>query len=68
MERNRAKRLGRESYRHLRHNIRPGHDLVLLVYPELKKPGQNFPENDNFHFRMTQLKDLLCRAGLFNRE
>ena len=56
-ERNRAKRLGREAYRHLRYEIKPGHDLVLLVYPG----------NDNFNLRLTQLRDLLDRAGLFNR-
>ena len=58
VERNRARRLCREAYRHLRQNIRTGHDLVLLIYKS---------DNDGFHFRASQLKELLCRAGLFNR-
>lgn len=54
VERNRARRLGREAYRHLRREIKPGYDLVLLVYPG----------NDDFQYRQKQLKDLLGRAGL----
>ncbi|MCL2478294.1 MAG: ribonuclease P protein component [Treponema sp.] len=57
VERNRARRLSREAYRHLRREIIPGYDLVLLMYPG----------NDDFSFRLTQLRDLVCRAGLFNR-
>ena len=57
VERNRARRLGREAYRRLRHNIKTGYDIVLLV-----QPG-----NDDFNFRQNQLRELLCRAGLFNR-
>ena len=55
VERNRARRLGREAYRHLRKELKPGYDLVLLVYPG----------NDALRFRMKQLYDLLSRAGLF---
>ncbi|MCL2831857.1 MAG: ribonuclease P protein component [Treponema sp.] len=58
VERNRARRLGREAYRHLRHRIKPGNDLVLLVYPG----------NDNFSFRLTQLRDLVGRAGLLRQD
>ena len=57
VERNRAKRLGREAYRRLRHEIKPGHDLVLLVYPG----------NDDFQSRFTRFRDLLARAGLSDR-
>ena len=57
MERNRARRLGREAYRHLRQELKPGYDLVLLVYPG----------NADFGFRMKQLRELLGRAGLFDR-
>ena len=57
VERNRARRLGREAYRHLRQGLKPGYDLVLLVYP-----GNNI-----FSSRMEQLRELLSRAGLFNR-
>ena len=55
VERNRVRRLCREAYRHLRQEIKPGYDLVLLVYPG----------NDILCFRMKQLSDLLSRAGLF---
>ena len=57
VERNRARRLGREAYRHLRQELKPGYDLVLLVYPG----------NESLSFRMNQLRELLSRAGLFNR-
>jgi ribonuclease P protein component len=54
VERNRARRVSREAYRHLRHSLKPGYDLVLLVYPG----------NDFFVKRMEQLKLLFSRAGL----
>ncbi|MDR1373749.1 MAG: ribonuclease P protein component [Treponema sp.] len=53
-ERNRARRVGREAYRHLRRSLKPGYDLVLLVYPG----------DDSFVKRMEQLKLLFSRAGL----
>ncbi|MDR3275595.1 MAG: ribonuclease P protein component [Treponema sp.] len=49
VERNRARRLGREAYRHLRSSLKSGFDLVLLVYP-----GKG-PE---------QLRSLCSRAGI----
>jgi ribonuclease P protein component len=54
VERNRARRVGREAYRHLRARIKTGYDLVLLVYPG----------KDNFQDRMEQLQNLLSRAAL----
>ena len=56
VERNRSRRLSREAYRHLRNKLRKGYDLVLLVYP-----GQ-----DVFSVRMEQMRELFCRAGLFD--
>ena len=56
VERNRARRLGREAYRRLRQELKPGYDLVLLVYPGC----------DDFNLRVEQLRELLNRAGLFN--
>jgi ribonuclease P protein component len=55
VERNRARRVGREVYRHLRNDFKPGYDLVLLVYPG----------NDNYSRRMEQMAELCGRAGLF---
>jgi ribonuclease P protein component len=54
-ERNRARRVGREAYRHLRPDLKTGYDLVLLVYPG----------NDFFVSRMEQLGILFSKAGLF---
>jgi ribonuclease P protein component len=56
VERNRARRLGREAYRNLKPRLRCGYDLILLVYPENVKPS--------FEGRMDQLQHLCTRAGL----
>ncbi len=53
VERNRARRLGREAYRLLR--PKGGHDLVLLVYPETGTVLAN---------RVRQLEFLFSKAGL----
>lgn len=55
VERNHARRVGREAYRHIRRNIKSGYDLVLLVYPG----------KDTFITRFEQLKELFFKAGLF---
>ena len=55
VRRNRARRLGREAYRHLRFGLRKGYDIVLLVYPD---------EKIDFSRRLWQLKTLFSRAGL----
>ena len=54
VERNRARRVGREAYRHLRGELKTGFDLVLLVYPG----------KDDFDSRLRQLTELFRRAGL----
>ncbi|MDR0554004.1 MAG: ribonuclease P protein component [Treponema sp.] len=54
VERNRARRVGREAYRHIRDTTKNGYDLVLLVYP-----GKDF-----FTVRMEQLGILFFKAGL----
>jgi ribonuclease P protein component len=56
VERNRARRLGREAYRNLKPRLRCGYDLILLVYPEGASPG--------FAGLMEQLQYLFARAGL----
>jgi ribonuclease P protein component len=56
VERNRARRVGREAYRHIRHSISPGYDLVLLVYPG----------SDVFVKRFEQLRILFSKAGLLD--
>ncbi|MDR1256749.1 MAG: ribonuclease P protein component [Spirochaetaceae bacterium] len=59
--RNRARRLGREAYRHLRAGIEGGCDMALLVYPAA--PGNGGTKND-LSLRMGQMKTLLGKAGL----
>jgi ribonuclease P protein component len=58
-ERNRARRLGREAYRHLRPRLKTGYDLVLLVYPEQAGSGQG-----SLEVRQAQLGSLFGKAGL----
>jgi len=58
VERNRARRLGREAYRNLKPSLKCGYDLILLVYPENAKPV--------FAGRMGQLKYLFAKAGLLS--
>jgi ribonuclease P protein component len=55
VQRNRARRVGREAYRHIRNELKTGYDVVLLVYP-----GE-----DSFVRRMEQLRALIFRAGLY---
>jgi ribonuclease P protein component len=57
VERNRARRVGREAYRLLKNRLKSGYDLVLLVYP-----GRDFLAD-----RMDQLETLFSRAGLLRR-
>ncbi|MDR3166909.1 MAG: ribonuclease P protein component [Treponema sp.] len=54
VNRNRARRVGREAYRHIRQGLKSGYDLVLLVYPG----------KDTFTARMEQLNFLFSKAGL----
>ena len=56
VERNRAKRLGREAYRNLKPRIKCGYDFILLVYPD--------NPNTTYAGRAGQLEYLLSRAGL----
>ena len=56
VERNRARRLGREAYRHIKPRLRCGYDLILLVYPENARPA--------FAGRMEQMRYLFAGAGL----
>jgi ribonuclease P protein component len=57
VERNRARRLGREAYRHISYVLKSGYDVVLLVYP-----GEN-----TFLDRLEQVKQLFSKAGLYGR-
>jgi ribonuclease P protein component len=54
VERNRAKRLGREAYRLMSPLLKGGFDLVLLMYRS----------EDTLIARQSQLKTLISKAGL----
>lgn len=58
VERNRARRLGREAYRHISYALKTGYDVVLLVYPG----------KDTLMARSEQVKQLFSKAGLWYRE
>lgn len=55
--RNRAKRLMRESVRHMHPTLAPGHDLVLIA-------RNGFTESTGFADIWPQVGDVLRRAGL----
>jgi ribonuclease P protein component len=55
VQRNRAKRLGREAFRLLRPRLSPGCDLILLIYPETEMALSR---------RSGQLEFLFTKAGL----
>src|SRR3972149_556492 len=54
VERNREKRICREAYRHLKHRVEAGYDLVFVLYP-----GEY-----GFRERLQQVETVLGRAGL----
>jgi ribonuclease P protein component len=60
VQRNRARRLGREAYRFIREKLKTGYDLVVLIYP------RNDPEGIKPGLAGTQeqLKTLFTRAGI----
>jgi ribonuclease P protein component len=62
VERNRARRLGREAYRLLKRSVETGYDLVLLVYPQAAEDGRL--QKPCLSRRMRQLKSLFAKAGL----
>ena len=56
VERNRAKRFSRETFRNLKSHLNTGYDILLLVYPPAEK--------DSFHSRCDQFQQLIKKAGL----
>jgi ribonuclease P protein component len=60
VQRNRARRLGREAYRHLLPRLSGACDLVLLLYP----PADAAADRETLASRMAQLEFLLKKAGL----
>jgi ribonuclease P protein component len=64
VERNRARRLGREAYRYLRPRLAGGCDLILLVYPETMPAPVAVVKKNALAARTAQLSFLLTKAGL----
>jgi ribonuclease P protein component len=78
VERNRARRLGREVWRHLRPRLAGGYDVILLVYPEPPQTAGGAAQADGLAAqsgglaaqagglatRKEQLTFLLSKAGL----
>jgi len=56
IQRNRAKRIGREIYRLNKHRIKPGFDIVMVF----------FPDEDDYLPRETQMLKLFKKAGLYS--
>lgn len=55
VERNRAKRIVKEIYRNMKHELRDGFDIVVILYPGAA----------TFSKRKEQLLSLFRKAGLF---
>jgi ribonuclease P protein component len=73
VERNRARRLGREAYRLMKGGFKAGYDLALLVYPakagtakQAAKPDEAKPikTREKLADRQNQLTILFKKAGL----
>ena len=56
IERNKSKRLSRETYRYFKAFLNTGYDMVLLVYPG----------NDSFRSRCAQFRYLCQKAGIIS--
>lgn len=60
VQRNRAKRFSRETYRNFKRHLNTGYDMLFLVYPP--------SENDSFSTRCLQFRTLCEKAGLIKDE
>ncbi len=56
VQRNRAKRFSRETYRNFKAHLNTGYDMLFLVYPPSEK--------DSFSTRCVQFRTLCKKAGL----
>ena len=55
VQRNRSKRILREIYRSLKNDLKPGFDIVIVLYPG----------DYNYSIRESQVKYLLRKANIF---
>lgn len=59
VQRNRAKRFSRETYRLNKAHLNTGYDMLLLIYPSAEK--------DSFSTRCVQFQTLIQKAGLIKQ-
>ena len=59
VQRNRAKRFSRETYRNYKAHLNTGYDMLFLVYPSSEK--------DSFSTRCAQFRALCEKAGLVKK-
>lgn len=65
VQRNRARRLGREAYRLMKGRLKTGYDLVFLIYPQ---PKQDPAKRGSLAETAGRLKTLFSRAGMILQE
>lgn len=58
VERNRARRVGKEAYRNIKSTVKPGFDLAFILFPGDYSYGE----------RISQFSSLLGKAGLLREE
>jgi ribonuclease P protein component len=68
VERNRARRLCREVYRHIRPRLKGGYDVVVLIYPAGGGGREASRGPEKIQARREQLKILFSKAGLWHHE
>ena len=59
VQRNRARRFSRETYRNFKACLNTGYDMLFLVYQHSEK--------DSFHTRLAQFRTLCEKAGLVKK-
>jgi ribonuclease P protein component len=64
VQRNHAKRLGREAFRLLKAKLSAGSDIILLIYPDKKNAGLSKVPEEKLSDRLSQLQFLFSKAGL----
>ena len=63
VQRNRARRLGREAYRLMKDQLKSGFDLILLMYPA--RVNEAGADRGSLAASSEQLKTLFGKAGLY---
>ena len=67
VERNRARRVAKEAYRHIKSSVKPGFDLAFILFPEGNR-GRRVPGDFSYGERLSQFSFLLKKAGLLRED